>query len=396
VKAVPRDADLPALSADELRRYARHVILPEVGLEGQRALKAARVLAVGAGGLGSPLALYLAAAGVGTIGLVDFDVVDESNLHRQILFGTADVGRPKLEAAARRLRDVNPHVEIVRFEERLTSENALDVLRGFDVVADGTDNFPTRYLVNDACVMLGKPNAYASIFRFEGQASVFWAERGPCYRCLYPEPPPPGLVPSCAEGGVLGVLPGLLGTIQATETVKLLLGVGEPLVGRMLLVDTLAMRFRELRVRKDPACVVCGPNPTVTRLIDYEEFCAGPSVPEDPVLSSASMHGAPEISVDELKAKRERGEKFTLVDVREPREWAVSDLPDSVKIPLGSLPQSLDKLTPEDEIIVYCRSGARSANAVHFLMSRGYANAKNLVGGINRWAERIDPSLPRY
>jgi adenylyltransferase/sulfurtransferase len=271
----PSGVDAASLSAEELRRYARHVILPEVGLEGQRALKAARVLAVGAGGLGSPLALYLAAAGVGTLGLVDFDVVDESNLHRQLLFGTADVGRPKLEAAARRLRDVNPHLEIVPFEARLTSENALDVLRGFDVVADGTDNFPTRYLVNDACVMLGKPNAYASIFRFEGQASVFWAERGPCYRCLYPEPPPPGMVPSCAEGGVLGVLPGLLGTVQAVETIKLVLGIGEPLVGRLLLVDALGMRFRELRVRKDPECAVCGPNPTVTSLIDYEEFCSG-------------------------------------------------------------------------------------------------------------------------
>jgi adenylyltransferase/sulfurtransferase len=386
-------ADPAALSAEELRRYARHVILPEVGLDGQRALKASRVLAVGAGGLGSPLALYLAAAGVGTLGLVDFDVVDESNLHRQILFGAADVGRSKLEAAARRLREVNPHVEIVPFEERLTSANALDVLRGFDVIADGTDNFPTRYLVNDACVMLGKPNAYASIFRFEGQASVFWAERGPCYRCLYPEPPPPGMVPSCAEGGVLGVLPGLLGTIQAVETIKLLLGIGDTLVGRLMLVDALGMRFRELRVRKDPACAVCGPRPTVTALIDYEDFCG---VREEPVVTSPAMHGVPEITVEELKAKRDRGERVTLVDVREPDEWAVADLPDSVKIPLRTLPQSLDKLAPDDEIVVYCRSGARSANAVQFLAGRGYSHAKNLVGGINRWAERIDPSLPRY
>ena len=392
------DAGADTLSAEELRRYARHVILPEVGLEGQRALKASRVLAVGAGGLGSPLALYLAAAGVGTLGLVDFDVVDESNLHRQLLFGTADVGRPKLEAATRRLHDVNPHVEIVRFEERLTSDNALEIIRGFDVVADGTDNFPTRYLVNDACVMLGKPNVYASIFRFEGQASVFWAERGPCYRCLYAEPPPPGLVPSCAEGGVLGVLPGLLGTIQATETIKVLLGIGEPLVGRLLLVDTLGMRFRELRVRKDPACAVCGPRPTVTGLIDYEEFCGGPGaeIAGGQVLSSAPMHDVPEITVEELKARRDRGERFTLVDVREPREWAVSDISGSLKIPLGSLAQSLDKLAREDEIVVYCRSGARSANAVQFLAGHGYAGAKNLVGGINRWAERIDPSLPRY
>ena len=389
------------LSAEELRRYARHVILPEVGLEGQRRLKESRVLAVGAGGLGSPLALYLAAAGVGTIGLVDFDVVDESNLHRQVLFGAGDVGRSKLEAAERRLRDANPHVEIVRFERRLTSENALEILRGFDVIADGTDNFPTRYLVNDACVMLGKPNAYASIFRFEGQAAVFWAERGPCYRCLYPEPPPPGLVPSCAEGGVLGVLPGLLGTIQATETIKLLLGIGEPLLGRLLLVDALGMRFRELRVRKNPACAVCGPNPTVTALIDYEEFCdpaasRGTAAETAGVVSSAAMHKVPEISVDDLKAMRDRGEKLTLVDVREPREWEVSDISGSLKIPLGRLPQSLDQLSPDDEIVVYCRSGARSANAVQFLASRGYARARNLVGGINRWAERIDPSLARY
>jgi adenylyltransferase/sulfurtransferase len=393
------------LSAEELRRYARHVILPEVGLDGQRRLKESRVLAVGAGGLGSPLALYLAAAGVGTIGLVDFDVVDESNLHRQLLFGSRDVGRPKLEAAGRRLRDVNPHVEIVPFEERLTSENALHVLRDFDVIADGTDNFPTRYLVNDACVMLGKPNAYASIFRFEGQAAVFWAERGPCYRCLYPEPPPPGLVPSCAEGGVLGVLPGLLGTIQATETIKLLLGIGDPLIGRLLLVDTLGMRFRELRVRKNPACAVCGPSPTVTALIDYEEFC-GSRESDAPggdtsggaggVVSSGAMHKVPEISVDELKAMRDRGDRFTLVDVREPREWEVSDISGSLKIPLGRLPQSLDQLSPDDDIVVYCRSGARSANAVQFLGNRGYTRAKNLVGGINRWAERIDPSLPRY
>jgi molybdopterin/thiamine biosynthesis adenylyltransferase/rhodanese-related sulfurtransferase len=400
VRPTPAAADL---SAEELRRYARHVILPEVGLEGQRRLKESRVLAVGAGGLGSPLALYLAAAGVGTIGLVDFDVVDESNLHRQLLFGSGDVGRSKLEAAERRLRDANPHVEVVPFERRLTSENALEILRGFDVIADGTDNFPTRYLVNDACVMLGKPNAYASIFRFEGQAAVFWAERGPCYRCLYPEPPPPGLVPSCAEGGVLGVLPGLLGTIQATETIKLLLGIGEPLLGRLLLVDALGMRFRELRVKKNPACAVCGPNPTVTALIDYEEFCdpaaaraASTNGGAGEVVSSAAMHKVPEISVDELKAMRDRGEKFTLVDVREPHEWQVSDISGSLKIPLGRLPQSLDQLSPDDEIVVYCRSGARSANAVQFLGSRGYSRAKNLVGGINRWAERIDPSLARY
>jgi len=383
---------LPGLSDEEIRRYARHLILPEVGLEGQKKLKAARVLAVGAGGLGSPLALYLAAAGVGTIGLVDFDVVDESNLHRQILFGTADVGRPKLAAAAERLRGVNPNVRILPFEERLTSANALGIVGDFDVVADGTDNFPTRYLVNDACVLAGKPNAYASVFRFEGQASVFWAEKGPCYRCLYAEPPPPGLVPSCAEGGVLGILPGLLGVMQATETLKLLLGVGEPLIGRLVLVDALSMRFRDLKIRKNPACVVCGPNPTVTKLIDYEAFCG-----TAPLVSSSAMFAEePEVTVEELKAMRDRGDAFVLVDVREEREWAISDLADSVKIPLGTLPESLDKLSPDDEIVVYCRTGGRSGNAVHFLQAKGYAKAKNLVGGINKWAERIDKSLPRY
>jgi molybdopterin/thiamine biosynthesis adenylyltransferase/rhodanese-related sulfurtransferase/molybdopterin converting factor small subunit len=387
----------PGLSNDEIRRYARHLIMPEVGLEGQKRLKSARVLAVGAGGLGSPLALYLAAAGVGTIGLVDFDVVDDSNLQRQILYGTGDVGRPKLAAAAARLRDLNPNVEVVTLEGRLTSENALGVVRDFDVVADGTDNFPTRYLVNDACVLTGKPNVYASIFRFEGQASIFWAEKGPCYRCLYAEPPPPGLVPSCAEGGVLGILPGLLGTIQATETIKLLLGTGEPLIGRLLLVDALSMRFRELRLRKNPDCVICGPRPTVTRLIDYEAFCGVGAADPSVVVSSAPMpRNANEVSVEELKAMRERGESFTLVDVREPREWAISDLSGSVKIPLGTLPESLEKLSKEDEIVVYCRTGGRSGNAVQFLQGMGFGKAKNLVGGINAWAERIDPSLPKY
>jgi len=384
------------LSSEEIRRYARHLILPEVGPDGQKRLKASRVLAVGAGGLGSPLTLYLAAAGVGTIGLVDFDVVDESNLQRQVLYGTSDIGRSKLAAASERLRGVNPHVTVVPFAERLTSANALEILGGFDVVADGTDNFPTRYLVNDTCVLLGKPNVYASVFRFEGQASVFWAEKGPCYRCLYAEPPPPGLVPSCAEGGVLGILPGLLGTMQATETLKLLLGVGDPLIGRLVLVDALSMRFREMKIRKDPACVVCGPRPTVTKLIDYESFC-GTTVDGAPVISSSVMFGhVPEITVEELKSMRERGEAFVLVDVREAREWAIADLVDSVKIPLGSLPQSLDKLSKEADIVVYCRSGARSGNAVQFLLQNGYEKAKNLTGGINKWAERIDPSLPRY
>ena len=383
-----------SLSHEELGRYARHLALPQVGLEGQQKLKAARVLLVGTGGLGSPAALYLAAAGVGTLGLVDFDTVDASNLHRQLLYGTPDVGRSKLEAAARRLADVNPNVRVERHETLLNSENALDILRTYDVVADGTDNFPTRYLVNDACVLTGKPNVYASVFRFEGQASVFWAARGPCYRCLYPEPPPPGLVPSCAEGGVLGVLPGLLGIVQAVETIKLLLGLGTSLVGRLLLFDALSMQFREMTLRKNPACAVCGPNPTVTKLIDYESFCG-----ERPaVVSSAAMFGrrVPEITVEELKASRERGEKLVLVDVREPHETAISDLPGSVKIPLGTLPKSLEKLGKQDDLVVYCRSGARSAKAVEFLLANGFSKARNLVGGINHWADAIDPSMQRY
>jgi molybdopterin/thiamine biosynthesis adenylyltransferase/rhodanese-related sulfurtransferase len=393
--AEPRSDEL---SREELQRYARHLVLPEVGLEGQRRLKAARVLVVGAGGLGAPVSLYLAAAGVGTLGLVDFDAVDASNLHRQVLFGTSDVGRPKLQAAAERLRSVNPHLAIEPFEERLTSENALEIVRRFDVIADGTDNFPTRYLVNDACVLTGRPNAYASVFRFEGQVSVFWAEKGPCYRCLFAEPPPPGLVPSCAEGGVLGVLPGLLGTMQAAEVLKLVLGAGDPLIGRLLLVDTLAMRFRELKVKKNPDCAVCGPRPTVTHLIDYESFCGEtPASATGALVSSPAMFGrAPEISVEDLKAMRDRGDRIVLVDVREAHEWPISDLSDSIKIPLGTLPQSLGKLSKDDEIVVYCRSGARSGNAVQFLQRAGFAKAKNLVGGINRWAERIDPTLPKY
>ena len=393
--AEPRSDEL---SREELQRYARHLVLPEVGLEGQRRLKAARVLVVGAGGLGAPVSLYLAAAGVGTLGLVDFDAVDASNLHRQVLFGTSDVGRPKLQAAAERLRSVNPHLTIEPFEERLTSENALEIVRRFDVIADGTDNFPTRYLVNDACVLTGRPNSYASVFRFEGQVSVFWAEKGPCYRCLFAEPPPPGLVPSCAEGGVLGVLPGLLGTMQAAEVLKLLLGAGDPLIGRLLLVDTLAMRFRELKVKKNPDCAVCGPRPTVTQLIDYESFCGEtPASATGALVSSPAMFGrTPEISVEDLKAMRDRGDRIVLVDVREAHEWPISDLSDSIKIPLGTLPQSLGKLSKDDEIVVYCRSGARSGNAVQFLQRAGYAKAKNLVGGINRWAERIDPTLPKY
>jgi len=382
----------PDLTREEIQRYSRHLIMPEVGLEGQKKLKAACVLCVGGGGLGSPLALYLAAAGVGTLGLVDFDVVDSSNLHRQILYGTKDVGRSKLLSAAERLHDVNPNVRVVPHEVRLSSANALPILREYDVVADGTDNFPTRYLVNDACVLLGKPNVYASIFRFEGQASVFWAEKGPCYRCLYPEPPPPGLVPSCAEGGVLGILPGLLGVIQATETIKLILGTGEPLIGRLLLVDALGMTFRQLKLRKSPECVVCGPDPTVTKLIDYEQFCGIPQAREE---EKRDM-GVPAITVAELKEKMDRGDAFVLVDVREPHEIAISSLPDSVKIPLGGLPANVHTLSTADEIVVHCRTGMRSAKAVQFLMDAGFRKVWNLAGGIDRWAVEIDPSVPRY
>jgi molybdopterin/thiamine biosynthesis adenylyltransferase/rhodanese-related sulfurtransferase/molybdopterin converting factor small subunit len=387
--APPLPSNGVELSHEEIRRYSRHLIMPEVGMAGQKKLKAARVLAIGTGGLGSPLALYLAAAGVGTIGLVDFDVVDDSNLQRQILFGTADVGRRKLEAAAERLRDTNPNVKIVTFEERLSSENALRIFRDFDIVADGTDNFPTRYLVNDACVLTGKPNVYASIFRFEGQASIFWAGKGPCYRCLYSEPPPAGLVPSCAEGGVLGILPGLLGLIQATETIKLILQSGEPLIGRLLLVDALAMSFRELKLHKNPECVVCGPHPTVTKLIDYEAFCGVAQ-------QTAATSGIPEIPVEELKAMRDRGDDFVLVDVREPHEVAICALPESVKIPLGTLPANLSRLSTADEIVVHCKTGARSAKAVQLLHEAGFRKVRNLVGGIQSWAERIDPTMPRY
>ena len=391
ISAPPAAAEAVTLSNEEIRRYSRHLIMPEVGMEGQKKLKAARVLTIGTGGLGSPLALYLAAAGVGTIGLVDYDVVDDSNLHRQILFGAGDVGRPKLDAAEERLRGVNPHVRFVKHEERLTSANALEIVRDYDIVADGTDNFPTRYLVNDACVLTGKPNVYASIFRFEGQASVFWAQKGPCYRCLYAEPPPAGLVPSCAEGGVLGVLPGLLGLVQATETIKLILGSGEPLIGRLLLVDALAMRFRELKLKKNPDCVICGRNPTVTKLVDYEAFCG-----IEPETAASVAGGVPEISVEELKAMRDRRQDFVLVDVREPHELEICAFPESVRIPLGSLPANLNRLSTADEIVVHCKTGGRSAKAVKLLREAGFRRVRNLTGGITRWSERIDPTMPRY
>jgi len=382
---------LPPLGPEELLRYGRHLILPEVGLEGQRKLKAASVLVVGAGGLGSPLALYLAAAGVGRIGLVDFDRVEESNLQRQILHGTSSVGQPKLDSAAARLSDLNPHVRVEAHEVRLTSENALDILRPFDVVVDGTDNFPTRYLVNDACTLLGKPNVYGSIFRFEGQASVFDARRGPCYRCLYPDPPPPGLVPSCAEGGVLGVLPGVIGVIQGIETIKLILGVGESLIGRLLLFDALALRFRELTLRKDPECPLCGERPSIKELIDYQAFCG--IAPEEQAGAEAADW---EIGVRELEAQRARGEDFTLIDVREPHEYEIARIPGSTLIPLHHLPERMSELDSSREIVLHCHHGQRSMRALQMLRQAGFRKLKNLRGGIDSWSREVDPSVPRY
>jgi len=381
-----------AFSHEEIQRYSRHLIMPEVGMEGQAKLKQAQVLLIGAGGLGAPLGLYLAAAGIGRIGLVDFDVVDASNLQRQITYSTADVGRSKLEVAKERLAGINPHIQIDTYQERLSSENALDTFRSYQIVADGTDNFPTRYLVNDACVLLGKPNVYGSIFRFEGQASVFYAKEGPCYRCLYPEPPPPGLVPSCAEGGVLGVLPGIVGTMQALEVIKLVLGEGDPLIGRLLLFDALKMRFRELKLRKDPECALCSEHATIKELIDYEQFCGLPR--QEPV--AASRSGVPTISPEELKALLDKKEDVYILDVREPQEWNIAHLEKAKLIPLGELPQAMNQLSSADDIVVHCRSGPRSARAVQFLMEMGFRKVRNLEGGILAWAERIDPSMPRY
>jgi sulfur-carrier protein adenylyltransferase/sulfurtransferase len=384
----------PVLSNDEIKRYSRHLIMPEVGMDGQRKLKAAKVLCIGAGGLGSPVAMYLAAAGVGTLGIVDFDTVDFSNLQRQILHGTPDVGRPKLASAKDKLAALNPEIEILTYETALSSENALDLFAPYDVIVDGTDNFPTRYLVNDACVLLGKPNAYGSIFRFEGQASVFATKEGPCYRCLYPEPPPPGLVPSCAEGGVLGVLPGIIGVIQATEAIKLILGVGEPLIGRFLIYDALRMRFRELKLRKDPDCPVCGTHPTVTKLIDYDQFCGVAPAPE-PVTAS-NTNNATEISAVELKARLDRGENLRIVDVREPNEYQINRIAGSVLIPLGDVPRRYRELDPDEEIVVQCKVGARSARAADFLRSVGFTRVLNLRGGILDWIDKVDPSQPKY
>ena len=387
---------LPQLTNDELGRYSRHLILPEVGMEGQQRLKAAKVLCVGTGGLGSPLALYLAAAGIGTLGLIDFDTVDSSNLQRQIIHSTKDVGRKKVDSAQEKLNALNPALNVVKHDTMLTSANALEIFAQYDIVADGTDNFQTRYLVNDACVLLKKPNAYGSIFRFEGQASVFATEEGPCYRCLYPEPPPPGLVPSCAEGGVLGILPGMIGTIQATEVIKLILGKGEPLIGRLLLVDALSMRFRELKLRKNPECPVCGDNPTVTELIDYNQFCG---IAPEPAHGAEIKNGVPQITVRDLKTRLDKREtnndNFLLLDVREPYEFQIAQI-GGLLIPQNDLPNRLGELDKEREIVVHCRSGARSQRAAELLQANGFKKVSNLAGGILAWSDEIDPSVQKY
>jgi molybdopterin/thiamine biosynthesis adenylyltransferase/rhodanese-related sulfurtransferase/molybdopterin converting factor small subunit len=378
------------LSKDEILRYSRHLIMPEVGMEGQLKLKAAKVALIGTGGLGAPLGMYLAAAGIGRIGLVDFDVVDFTNLQRQVIHGTKDVGKKKLDSAAETMLDINPYVEIDRHEVALSSDNALQILKDYDIVVDGTDNFPTRYLVNDACVLLGKPNVYGSIFRFEGQATIFAYPGGPCYRCLYPEPPPPGLVPSCAEGGVLGILPGTVGLIQATETVKLILGIGEPLIGRLVLYDALAMRFRELKLRRNPECPVCGDHPTITKLIDYQEFCGIPNQPHQ----EAPMDG--DIEPTEVKSKIDRGDPFVLIDVREPHEYQICNIRQAKLIPLGDLPKRVNELNSADEIVAHCKSGMRSAKAVDFLKQAGFKKVRNMKGGILAWSDKVDPSVPKY
>jgi sulfur-carrier protein adenylyltransferase/sulfurtransferase len=381
------------LNRQEILRYSRHITLPEIGVEGQERLKRGRVLCIGAGGLGSPALLYLAAAGVGTIGIVDFDSVDESNLHRQIVHGTSDVGRPKLESARDRLRDVNPHVHVETHQTSFTAANALELIPAYDVILDGTDNFPTRYLVNDACVLAGRPNAYGSIFRFEGQASVFATKEGPCYRCLHPEPPPPGLIPSCAEGGVLGVLPGIIGTIQATEAIKLILGAGEPLIGRFLIYDALKMRFRELKLRKDPDCPVCGPNPRITELHTYDELCSPVARHLNGPDDAREMD---EMAVSELKARMDAGNAPVIVDVREPSEFQICRIPGSVLIPLGQLAGRASELDPSAEVVLQCKSGGRSTRATALLRERGFSKARNLTGGILAWIDQVDPDQPKY
>jgi adenylyltransferase/sulfurtransferase len=391
---IKEQGTLPELSGDEIKRYSRHLIMPEVGVEGQRQLKAAKVLCIGAGGLGSPAAMYLAAAGVGTLGIVDFDVVDFSNLQRQIIHGTPDVGRAKLESAKNRLNALNPNVHVETYDEALSSQNALRLFEPYDVILDGTDNFPTRYLVNDACVLTGKPNAYGSIFRFEGQASVFATKEGPCYRCLYPEPPPPGLVPSCAEGGVFGVLPGIIGVIQATETIKLILGAGEPLIGRFLIYDALRMRFRELKLRKDADCPVCGTHPTVKQLIDYEQFCG--VAPHQVAAAAPAPTSSDALTARELKAELDRGEKVVIVDVREPQEFQINRLPGSILIPLGDLPKRYVELDPNANLVMQCKSGMRSAKAQAFLREKGFTRVRNLTGGVLGWIDQVDPAQPKY
>jgi sulfur-carrier protein adenylyltransferase/sulfurtransferase len=404
--AIEEAVQLPKLTNEEIARYSRHLILPEVGIVGQQKLKAARVLCVGTGGLGAPLALYLTAAGVGTIGLIDFDVVDESNLQRQIIHSQSTVGKLKVDSAEIMLKGLNKNVNIVKHNTMLTSANALEIFKDYDVIADGTDNFQTRYLVNDACVLTGKPNAYGSIFRFEGQASVFATEEGPCYRCLYPEPPPPGLVPSCAEGGVLGILPGLVGVIQATEVIKLILGIGEPLIGRLLLVDALGMSFRTLKLRKNPDCPACGTHPTVTELIDYDQFCGiekpttvGPlEVSRDKAVANAAVvDGIPQVTVETLKKKLDAKENIFVLDVREPHEYQIANL-GAPLIPVGSIESRANELAEHknDEIIIHCRSGARSQKAALALKAAGFTNVSNLTGGILAWAEKIDPTMPKY
>ncbi len=377
------------LSNEEISRFSRHLILPEVGMEGQLKLKQAKVLLVGTGGLGAPLGLYLAAAGIGKIGLVDFDVVDVSNLQRQVIHGTKDIGRKKIDSAAETMLDINPHLEIVKHEVPLTSENALDIVKQYDIVADGTDNFPTRYLVNDACVLLGKPNVYGSIFRFEGQSSIFATEDGPCYRCLYPEPPPPGLVPSCAEGGVLGILPGVVGLIQATEVVKLILGKGTTLNGRLMLYDALNMKFRELKLRRNPECP-SGKCSVVKGLIDYQQFCGVPAAPAAPVASAGDLEPS------DVKQMIDSGEDFILVDVREAHEYQIASIPKATLIPLGQLPNRLSELPRDARIVCHCKSGVRSGKAVDLLKQNGYTRVSNMKGGILAWSDKVDPSMAKY
>ena len=388
-----QDSKQTHLSNEEIKRYSRHLIMPEVTIEGQKKLKAARVLAIGTGGLGSPLLSYLAAAGIGKLGIVDFDTVDYSNLQRQIIHSTSSIGKPKVLSAQERIHEINPYVEVQLYETALRSDNALDIIKDYDVVIDGTDNFPTRYLVNDACVLLNKPNVYGSIFRFEGQLTVFWASQGPCYRCLYPEPPPPGLVPSCAEGGVLGVLPGVIGVLQAIETIKIILGIGDLMIGRLLLFDALKMKFKELKLRKNPDCPICGNSPTIKELIDYEQFCGmpaieGPSVEEEPIV--------PEISVTQLNQRLHKKENFVLIDVREPHEFQICRIPNSRLIPLGELPSRIHELDSADEIVIHCKSGIRSAKAVQLLQQSGFRKIWNVKGGIEAWSDQIDPKVPKY